>query len=67
MKIYNHTDMKKYLIALLAIAGIAFNGCKESPAINAPGDNSKNLDSIPVMIAAPALIFMPPAIPGSLR
>ena len=51
MKIYNHTDMKKYLIALLAIAGIAFNGCKESPAINAPGDNSKNLDSIPVMIA----------------
>lgn len=43
--------MKKYLVSLLAIVVIALSGCKETPAINAPGDNSKNLDSIPVMIA----------------
>lgn len=43
--------MKKYLIGLLAMLSIAFSGCKESPAINAPGDNSKNLDSIPILIA----------------
>lgn len=42
--------MKKYLIALLAIVGIAFYGCKEMPAINAPGDNTKNLDSIPAVV-----------------
>ena len=51
MKIYIHTDMKKSLFVLLAIVVVAMTGCKETPAINTPGDNTKNLDSIPVMIA----------------
>ena len=48
---YIHTDMKKYLLVLLAMALVAVPGCKETPAISSPGDNSKNLDSIQVMIA----------------
>lgn len=37
------------LIALTAIASLFLASCKENPYINAPGDNSENIDTIPVV------------------
>ena len=42
---------KKYMFALTAVVAALLIGCKESPYINPPGDNSKNYDSIPVLKA----------------
>lgn len=37
----------KKLLVLTAALALAFTGCKESPYINSPGDNSQNTESIP--------------------
>lgn len=42
--------MKKSILVLTAAVAVALFGCKENPYINAPGDNSKNTDSIPVVV-----------------
>ena len=39
--------MKKSILVLTAVVAMVFFGCKESPYINQPGDNSFNYDSIP--------------------
>lgn len=39
--------MKKSILVLTAVVAMVFFGCKESPYISAPGNNDKNLDSIP--------------------
>ena len=39
--------MKKSILVLTVAVAMAFVGCKESPYINAPGDNTQNTDSIP--------------------
>ena len=39
--------MKKSILVMTVAVAMALFGCKESPYINAPGDNSKNTDSIP--------------------
>ena len=39
--------MKKSILVLTAMVALAFFSCKESPYINAPGDNAMNTDSIP--------------------
>ena len=39
--------MKKSILVLTAMVAMVFFGCKESPYINQPGDNSFNYDSIP--------------------
>lgn len=41
--------MKKSILALTAMVAMVFFGCKESPYITSPGDNSQNTDSIPVI------------------
>jgi hypothetical protein len=41
--------MKKNIYVLTALIAMVFFGCKESPYINAPGDNQYNTDSIPVV------------------
>lgn len=41
--------MKKSILLLTAAVAMVLFGCKENPYINAPGENSKNLDSIPEM------------------
>lgn len=43
----------KSLIALTAVAGIVLFGCKESPYINAPGDNTKTENDTLPTIADP--------------
>lgn len=42
--------MKKNIFVLTAAVAMVLFGCKETPYINGPGDNSQNLDSIPVLI-----------------
>ena len=42
--------MKKSILVLTAMVALAFVGCKEKPYIAGPGDNSHNVDSIPVLI-----------------
>ena len=44
--------MKKSILVLTAVVAMVFFGCKESPYINQPGDNTFNTDTIPE-IAAP--------------
>ena len=39
--------MKKSIYVLTALVALVFFGCKETPYISAPGDNSFNTDSIP--------------------
>ena len=39
--------MKKSILVLTAMVAMVFFGCKESPYINQPGDNSFNTDTIP--------------------
>ena len=39
--------MRKSILLLTALVSLVLFGCKEAPYINAPGDNSHNLDSIP--------------------
>ena len=39
----------KSILVLTALATLVFFGCKETPYINAPGDNTKNTDSIPTV------------------
>ena len=41
--------MKKSILLLTAAVAMVLFGCKENPYINAPGENSQNLDSIPEM------------------
>lgn len=41
--------MKKNIYVLTALVAMVFFGCKETPYINAPGDNQYNTDSIPVV------------------
>ena len=40
----------KSIFVLTAMVAMAFFGCKESPYINAPGDNSKNTDTLPSVV-----------------
>lgn len=40
----------KSIFVLTAMVTMAFFGCKESPYINAPGDNSKNTDTLPSVV-----------------
>lgn len=42
--------MKKIFLALTSVVALALVGCTEKPYINAPGDNSQNLDTIPVLV-----------------
>ena len=42
--------MKKYVFFATLMVALVMTCCKETPYINAPGDNSKNYDSIPVWI-----------------
>lgn len=42
--------MKKSILVLNAVVALTMVGCKESPYINAPGDNRFNTDSIPVVV-----------------
>lgn len=42
--------MKKSILVLTATVAMVLFGCKENPYINTPGDNSKNTDSIPVVV-----------------
>ena len=39
--------MKKSILVLTAVVAMVFFGCKESPYINQPGDNTFNTDTIP--------------------
>ena len=39
--------MKKSILLLTAAVTMVFFGCKESPYINAPGDNTQNTETIP--------------------
>ena len=48
---YAREAMKKYMFALTAVVAALLIGCKESPYINAPGDNSKVSETIPVLKA----------------
>ena len=43
--------MKRSILFLAAVVALVLFGCKESPYINAPGDNSFNSDSVPVLKA----------------
>ncbi|MBR4705546.1 MAG: hypothetical protein IKP02_08145 [Paludibacteraceae bacterium] len=43
--------MKKYFFIASMLIAMVMVSCKENPYINAPGDNSKNYDSIPVFKA----------------
>ena len=43
--------MKKSLLIASAVVAAVLFGCKEDPYINAPGDNSKNYDTIPILQA----------------
>ncbi len=42
--------MKKSILVLTAAVTMVLFGCKESPYMNAPGDNRRNTDSIPVVV-----------------
>ena len=42
--------MKKSILVLTATVAMVLVGCKENPYIAGPGDNSKNTDSIPVIV-----------------
>lgn len=42
--------MKKSILVLTAAVAMVLFGCKETPYINSPGDNTKNTDSIPVVV-----------------
>lgn len=42
--------MKKSILVLTATVAMVLFGCKEDPYINAPGNNSFNSDSIPVVV-----------------
>ena len=42
--------MKKSILVLTATVAMVLFGCKETPYINAPGDNKLNTDSIPVVV-----------------
>ena len=41
--------MEKSILVWTALVAMVLFGCKENPYINAPGDNSQNKDSIPVI------------------
>jgi hypothetical protein len=43
--------MRKSILVLTAAVALVVISCKENPYINAPGDNSYNYDSIPVLKA----------------
>lgn len=42
--------MKKSILVLTAAVAMVLFGCKENPYLNSPGDNTKNTDSIPVIV-----------------
>lgn len=42
--------MKKEILLLTAMVAMVLFGCKERPYIDAPGDNSHNIDSIPIVM-----------------
>lgn len=42
--------MKKSILTLTAMVAMVLFGCKETPYINEPGDNSYNYDTIPVAL-----------------
>ena len=44
------TAKKKYIFITTVLVALAMMSCGERPYINAPGDNSFNNDSIPVLI-----------------
>jgi len=41
--------MNKRVFLLAAVVAMVLFGCKETPYINAPGDNSHNLDTVPLI------------------
>ena len=43
--------MKKYVFFATLMVALVMTCCKETPYINAPGDNSKNYDTIPILQA----------------
>ena len=42
--------MKKYIFISTMLVALAMISCNETPYINNPGDNSKNVDTIPILV-----------------